>query len=283
MIAEHIPINVPDLDPNPDFPLRFHVMVDHFGGFNYRYHGYGSANLIDPTKKTAPQGFNFAFECNVRFVSNSNPTEHYQARWKKFAYELEILTIDGESLDTHTCELHLAQELQPFKPTNTVRYFNRIALSPSQRWTDPDFAYEVADPAYPVQFHVADGERNQDGPTDTGSGTANVSDPGNKAPLQGATYHYDCERGFLNNSQSQNFYQGRWIKRSQKLEILLQRPGSDKVDKCIVDLTLEPQPYEDRWPFSRRNTAPTPAAPREHPNAPTSNFPIVNEPTPPNL
>ena len=46
----------------------------------------------------------------------------------------------------------------------------------------------------------------------------------------------------LDNSRNE-FYQARWKKPNRKLEILMQRIGSDHVDKCELDVALKQVPY----------------------------------------
>ena len=95
---------------------------------------------------------------------------------------------------------------------------------------------------HPPHFHVVDGERTEEQCWRThGWGTANLSGAG--AAAQGAEFKYDCSYGFLTNSQLTSFYQARWVQQGSELEVLLQRPGSDKVDTCKVRVELKPQPY----------------------------------------
>jgi hypothetical protein len=242
--------DVPLAEPASDFPLRVHVFTARFGGTDARNHGYGTLNLLDPT---APKGFDFGFECDYPFIPNTTPDETYQARWHKQPFELEILTLALDTNKAHTCRLKLAPENIPFDPTNFVKFTHGVSSSLHARWQDPDFAYEVADPDYPVQFHVLYTARIEGPRDDVGTGTANLFDPQvNPATLQGAEFHYECDYGFLPNSQRTTYYQGHWTKPGAQLEILLQRPGSPKVDKCVVDIALQPQPYPER----RANPAP---------------------------
>ncbi len=72
---------------------------------------------------------------------------------------------------------------------------------------------------------------------------ANLATPESGSPVQGAEYSYDCERGFITNSQLDSFYPARWTHPGQTLELLLQRPGSNSVDRCIVTVSLRPEPF----------------------------------------
>ena len=228
------------VDPDPDFPLRVHLFNVRWGGLADRNHGYGTGNLIYPTHL---QGFDFAFECEAPFTANAAPADAYQARLKKSPYQLEILTIDVAGKHVHTCNLHLAFEARPFTDKNRAHFDHGVSSSLRVPWTDPGFAYEVPDQDYPLQFHVIDGLRKEDSLGDHGYGTANLSAPGKD--LQGVEYNYDCGRGFITSSQIDNYYEGRWTKPGQRIELLLQRPGSGKVDECTITVTLKPDPYPE--------------------------------------
>jgi hypothetical protein len=246
--------DVPAANPDPNFPLRVHLLTARFGGIGGRYHGYGSGNLLDAN---GAAGFDFGFECDVPFVPNQSPDETYQARWARSQYKLEILTneVGVSQPREHTCELRLAFEDQPFEPANTAALSHGVSSSIRRRWQDPDFAFQEPQPDYPLQFHVVDGLRTEDNYQDHGWGTANLSDPQAQI-VQGAEFKYDCSYGFLTNSQLSGFYQGRWVKPGSELEVLLRRPGSEKVDRCMVEVNLKPQPY----PQSRHVRVETQAA-----------------------
>jgi hypothetical protein len=237
--------DVPITDPDPAFPLRVHIPITQWGGIATSTHGYGTLNLLDPTH---PQGFDFAFSCTYPFHHNQLPDDLYQARWKHQPYELEILTGDIASNHAHTCTLHLAPEPEPFRAANAIRLPRPVKANPRLPWMDPGFAYQVPDPDYPLRFHVADAVRNEDSSGDHGYGTANLADPTSSIPPTGADFRYDCYHGFMANSQRTTFYQGHWIIPNQKLEILLQRPGTDKVDRCTVSVALKSQTYADLLP-----------------------------------
>jgi hypothetical protein len=236
-----VPPDVPVANADPSFPVRVHLLATRYGGFAGVYHGYGSGNLVDAQ---GAAGFDYGFECDVPFVANAIPQETYQARWKG-PFKLEILTTEiGAQPHFHTCTLDLAMEKRPFEPANTAALSHGVSSALRKRWQDPDFAYEESAPDYPIHFHAVDGQRQEDEFGDHGWGTANLAEPGAPAVV-GAEYTYNCSYGFITNSQLSGFYQGRWVKQGVQVEVLLQRPGSDKVDKCMVDVTLQPQPYPE--------------------------------------
>lgn len=254
-----VPPDVPVADSDPNFPLRVHIVTTRWGGLANRNHGFGTGNLLDASH---PQGFNFGFACDYPFVENQVPSDTYQARWKRSPYQLEILTGEVGGKHIHTCALHLALEAKPFDAANAVRFAHGVSSSLHVPWQDPDFAYEEADADYPVQFHVLDAQRTEDMSGDHGWGTANLIDPAPGVAPAGAEFRYDCGHGFLANTQIATYYQGHWVKPGEKLEILLQRAGSEKVDKCTVTVALRPYLYPQRGTRVQRvgtaSASPTP-------------------------
>jgi hypothetical protein len=234
---------VPAAEQNADFPVRVHLLTARWGGLSGAYHGYGSGNLLDAKGE---QGFDYGFECSAPFVANQSADETYQARWKG-AFKLEILTaeVGREQPREHACTLRLAMRERPFEPEDTAALSHGVSSSLRKRWQDPDFAFEAPRQDYPIQFHVVDGERQEDMEGDHGSGTANLTEAGPQGPVHGAEYRYTCWYGFLLNTQISGFYQGRWITPGSELEVLLQRPGSDKVDRCKVEVDMKLQPYAE--------------------------------------
>jgi len=59
----------------------------------------------------------------------------------------------------------------------------------------------------------------------------------------GLDYTFSCSEPFLHNAQRTEFYQGRWKKQDQKLELLMQKVGSDHLQKCELKVAVKPMPY----------------------------------------
>jgi hypothetical protein len=251
---EKAPPDVPFVTPNPEFPLRVHLLIARFGGIGGVYHGYGAGNLVD---SNAIQGFDYGFECDVSFMANEAPSETYQARWKESPYRLEILTAEAgvDQPRQHTCTLRLALTQRPFERVSTEMMTHGVSSSLRVRWQDPDFPFESPALDYPLHLHVIDGQRTEDQYGDHGWGVANLADPGGQPSVQGVDYTYTCSYGFLTNSQLNGFYQTRWVKPGSEVEVLLQRPGSDKVDRCTVQVNLKAQAYPDRRTMARAQAA----------------------------
>jgi hypothetical protein len=260
------PPDIPFVEPDADFPLRVHLFSARFGQDSvhlYRtlrgemnggpgyyqstasYHGFGTGNLLgDPTR-----GFDFDFDCGSSFVENRQPQEFYEARWKRQDESLEILMLPVGSDRADTCELRLTFKAHPFDPA-IPPVLPSATLSANAFWHPPDVAFAGAAPDYPVRLHILTGVRRDFQSAVQGYGTANLE--GDRP--QGADYNYECSVGFLPNSQRDDVYLGHWVKLYQRMEILLQRVGSDKIDRCQINLTLKPLPYPE-----------TPAAPSSLP------------------
>lgn len=238
-----VPAYIPVKAADSNFPLRVHLLTAKFGGIDGRYHGYGSGNLVGTGAKL---GFDYGFECLAPFVANEGEGDVYQARWTDSQYGLEILMTEAgvDQPREQTCTLRLAVKKRPFEPGNTAALTHGVSYSLRKRWQDPDFAYEETQLDYPLHFHVVDGQRTEDDAQDHGWGTANISDPAVQGQ-QGAEFSYNCTYGFLTNTQISGYYQARWMKPGSELEVLLQRPGSDKVDKCSVQVTMKAQKYPE--------------------------------------
>ena len=248
--------DVPLADPTPDFPLHVHVIATRYGTDTVRayrsiqgemrggpgylrptgsYHGYGSGNLLGNTLR----GFDYTFDCNAPFSENLQPQDFYQARWKKQDQSLEILMQRIGSDHYDICELKVAIKQHPFSDTPAV--WSGAPLSSSNLWDDPEVAFTQPDPNYPVHLHVLTGYRRYNRDGFEGYGSANLIG----TTPQGLDYSYTCPHGFLFNTQADEYFQGYWVKPGQRLEILLQRVGSDHVDRCEINVTLKNAPYQN--------------------------------------
>jgi hypothetical protein len=102
----------------------------------------------------------------------------------------------------------------------------------------PDSPATQANPDYPVHVQVLRTKANEDKYGAHGFGRGNILGP----PLKGIDFTYYCATPFLNNGPTE-FYQARWKKPEQKLELLMQRIGSNHLDKCEIDISYKPMPY----------------------------------------
>jgi hypothetical protein len=90
-----------------------------------------------------------------------------------------------------------------------------------------------------------------------GYGRGNLLGP----PTQGFDYTFECGEPFMHNAQGEEFYQARWKKQNEKLEILMQKVGSDKLQKCELKVAFKERPYGPSTPAPPAPPAPAPAPP----------------------
>ena len=64
-------------------------------------------------------------------------------------------------------------------------------------------------------------------------------------PEKGIDFTYQCSSAILNTGKDE-FYQARWKKQDRRIELLMQRIGSDHLDKCDIDIAIKAQPYKSR-------------------------------------
>lgn len=102
----------------------------------------------------------------------------------------------------------------------------------------PDGPATTPDLQYPVHLQIMMTKANGSFRGFSGFGRGNILGP----PLQGVDFTYNCSTPMLDNGRNE-FYQARWKKQDRKLEILMQRIGSDHVDKCDLEVALKNVPY----------------------------------------
>jgi hypothetical protein len=128
------------------------------------------------------------------------------------------------------------------------------AIGSSAQNRTPGVASTVLNPAYPLHLRVLSAQRTSDRFGVQGFGRADLLGPS----IQGVDYTFDCEQGFLHNGHSDEFYQGRWKKPDKLMEILVQRIGSDHIDRCDLKVTMKPSPYGRYKASATQPPAPAP-------------------------
>jgi len=103
----------------------------------------------------------------------------------------------------------------------------------------PDGPATATNLEYPVHLQILLTKANGNRYGFSGFGRGNILGP----PVQGVDFTYACSTPMLDNSHNE-FYQARWKKQDRKLEILMQRVGSDHLDKCDLDIALKSVPYK---------------------------------------
>lgn len=131
-------------------------------------------------------------------------------------------------------------------------------------YTQPaEVAATTPNPNYPLHLHILGSHRSYDSFGTKSYGRGNLIG----SPTLGFDYVSGCPGGFLHNAEKDEFYQGRWKKPNQKIEILTQKIGSDHVDRCEISVTLKSTPYgrpstPAAPPAAQSATPPTPIAPQ---------------------
>jgi len=105
--------------------------------------------------------------------------------------------------------------------------------------TPPADPATAPNPDYPVHVHILIAKATGGQGDYHGFGRGDILGPA----LQGFDYTFSCGQPFNNNRQSSEFYQARWKKPNEKLEILLQPIGSSHINHCDLNIALKAKPY----------------------------------------
>jgi hypothetical protein len=111
---------------------------------------------------------------------------------------------------------------------------------PAQRYTAaPEGPAMPPNAQFPMHVRILQTHWNHVNGGYEGYGRGNIL--GDK--LTGFDYTYSCAEPFMHNAQKDEFYQARWKKEGQKLELLMQELGTDHEHKCELKVALKPMPY----------------------------------------
>ena len=105
----------------------------------------------------------------------------------------------------------------------------------------PDGPATAPNPDFPVHVRVIQTQGRAGRQGARGFGRANILG----TPEKGIDFTYQCGEAVLNTGKNE-FYQARWKKQDSKLELLMQRIGSDHLDKCDLEVTVKAAPYTER-------------------------------------
>jgi hypothetical protein len=105
--------------------------------------------------------------------------------------------------------------------------------------TPPSDPATAPNPEYPVRVHIYIAKASGNGGDFHGFGRGDILGPN----LQGFDYTFSCGQPFNNNRLDSEFYQARWKKPNEKLEILLQPIGSSHTSHCDLNIALKAKPY----------------------------------------
>jgi hypothetical protein len=106
-------------------------------------------------------------------------------------------------------------------------------LIPSSPATDPD-------PAYPIHVQLAQ-QGDPSGRVTFYHGRGNIL---GDTPI-GFDYVTDCyrESAPIQSRDPNSFFQARWKKQDERLEIIMQQIGNSRASRCELRVTLQPTPY----------------------------------------
>jgi hypothetical protein len=105
--------------------------------------------------------------------------------------------------------------------------------------TPPAGPATAPNPDYPVHIHIIIAKSSGGNGDYHGFGRGDILG----ATLQGFDYTFSCGQPFLNNSIDAEFYQAKWKKPNEKLEILIQPIGSNHINHCDLNVSLKDKPY----------------------------------------
>jgi hypothetical protein len=99
----------------------------------------------------------------------------------------------------------------------------------------------VNDPNFPLRVQLAQTGMESDGTRlRTGYGHGNVLGP----PVQGFDYSQDCNQRFALRPEENQYFRARWKKAGQRLEVLIQVMGSDKIVACELKVAMQEEAYQ---------------------------------------
>jgi len=105
----------------------------------------------------------------------------------------------------------------------------------------PDGPALSPNPEYPVHVRILVSKGSTSRVATSGYGRANLLDESGN-PVHGVDFTYSCGEPMLTNTGNE-FYQARWKKQDLRLELLMQRIGSNHIDKCELQTAVKPQSY----------------------------------------
>lgn len=135
-----------------------------------------------------------------------------------------------------------------------------MRMPPPYQPVTPDEAATGANPTYPLHAHIFESIWHWDrtGTIVNGWGHGDLLG----ASPQGFDFIYYCNPPFRHNLSPGDYYQARWKKPNQKLELLLQSIGSSHEDRCTLSVTMKDRPYGSYALPPKTGAAQKPSAPQ---------------------
>ena len=127
---------------------------------------------------------------------------------------------------------------------------------------------------YPVQVRILETRWSFDRGEYLGFGRGDILGPDHR----GFDYTYSCGEPFKYNQLHGEFYEAKWKKQDQELEVLLQKVGSNHTARCTLKTSMKPESFSQgsaTWliaaPATPASATPTPPAP-----TPASSDPVLH-------
>jgi hypothetical protein len=118
----------------------------------------------------------------------------------------------------------------------------------------PDVPATAPSGDFPIHIRILGVRWNHVNGSYQGYGRADLLGP----TIEGVDYTFSCSEPFLHNVHPTEFYQARWKKPNQKLEILMQKVGSDHLQRCELKTTVKPEAYGHYGSVAPASPASTP-------------------------
>lgn len=115
-----------------------------------------------------------------------------------------------------------------------------LAFAFQFRAVTPDIPATVPDPAYPLKVHIFIAKAIGNGGSGyDGFGRADLLGPNPR----GFDFRFSCDTPFQPNIQAADFYQARWRKPDQRLQLLMQSIGGNHLSHCDLNIAFKAAPY----------------------------------------
>jgi hypothetical protein len=109
----------------------------------------------------------------------------------------------------------------------------------SQSTVPPDVPATQANAEFPLHVRIFGSHWNHVRGIYEGFGHADLLGD----QVRGFDYTFSCMQPFLRNELEGEYYQARWKKSGQKMELLTQQVGGNHLHRCELRVTLKAVPY----------------------------------------
>ena len=247
---------VPAIVSDPNYPLRVQLAQTGSSAGTFEHlSAWGHGNVLG----TPLQGFDYTADCNQRFAPRPEGDQYFRARWKKPGQRLEILIQEMGSDHITACELKVALQDQAYE-LHPGGFGSSMMM---MQQAHPAVPVIKPDPNFPlrVQLWVRSAGMGSSGSHAEGYGNIQGE------TLTGFDFGNTCPIRMSMGPRGGDIYQGRWLEKGLRMEILVQEVGSREENVCQMDVGLKATPYDA--PVARPRLVAPPKTPS--PQAPTEN------------